>query len=118
VITLYGIKNCDTVKKARKWLDNHSIDYRFHDFREDGLDADMVQHWLDELGWETLVNKRSTTWKQLSEEARVGMDASAAKLAIMTQPTLIKRPLLDTGRERITGFAADKYQAIFIQHTL
>lgn len=118
MITLYGIKNCDTVKKARKWLDTHNIDYRFHDFREDGLEADLVQQWLDELSWETLVNKRSTTWKQLSEEARTTMDAVTAKTTIMAQPTLIKRPLLDTGQERITGFAADKYQAIFVQHTL
>jgi Spx/MgsR family transcriptional regulator len=118
VIILYGIKNCDTVKKARKWLETHNIDFRFHDFREDGLEADMVQQWLDELGWETLVNKRSTSWKQLSEDARTAMDTSAAKAAILAQPTLIKRPLLDTGKERITGFSADKYRTIFGQHTL
>ena len=118
MITLYGIKNCDTVKKARGWLDQHGIDYRFHDFREDGLDAAAVEKWLEELGWEQLVNKRSTTWKQLSPEARESMDASSAKAAILEAPTLIKRPLLDTGHDRFTGFKADQYQTIFNQHTL
>ena len=70
MITLYGIKNCDTVKKARTWLDQHGVDYTFHDFRTDGLSQDQLQSWLDELGWETLVNRRSTTWKQLDQEAQ------------------------------------------------
>ncbi len=118
MITLYGIKNCDTVKKARKWLDQHRIDYRFHDFREDGLDAAAVEQWLAELGWEQLVNKRSTTWKQLSPEARENMDTASAKGAILEHPTLIKRPLLDTGHERFTGFKVDQYTSIFNQHTL
>ena len=118
MITLYGIKNCDTVKKARKWLDLHGIDHKFHDFRVDGLTDAAVQEWLDELGWEQLVNKRSTSWKQLSPEQRDNMDEAAAKAAILVQPTLIKRPLLDTGHQRTTGFSADKYQTLFNQHTL
>lgn len=118
MITLYGIKNCDTVKKARKWLDQHGVDYRFHDFREDGLDEDAVRGWLEELGWETLVNRRSTSWKALDEQTRQNMDTQTALSAIMEQPTLIKRPLLDTGHERFTGFSAASYQTIFNQHTL
>jgi arsenate reductase len=118
VITLYGIKNCDTVKKARKWLEAKGTDYRFHDFREDGLSADAVQAWLDELGWEQLLNKRSTSWKQLSLEARENMSSETARDAILQQPTLIKRPLLDTGQQRFTGFSAASYQTIFNQHTL
>ena len=118
MITLYGIKNCDTVKKARHWLDDNNIDYRFHDFREDGLDPVALAGWLKELGWEQLLNKRSTSWKQLSPEQRETMDARSAAEAVLTQPTLIKRPLLDTGNERFTGFSAANYQAIFNQHTL
>ena len=118
MITLYGIKNCDTVKKARKWLELHSVDYQFHDFRDDGLERDAVQAWLAELGWETLVNKRSTSWKALDEQQRESMDEASALAAILQQPTLIKRPLLDTGHERFTGFSADNYQKIFNRHTL
>ena len=118
MITLYGIKNCDTVKKARRWLDDHSIDYRFHDFRVDGLDPGALQEWMTELGWEQLVNRRSTTWKQLSPEARESMDEASAQSAVLEQPTLIKRPLLDTGHQRFVGFSADRYQTIFNQHTL
>ena len=118
MITLYGIKNCDTVKKARRWLDDQSIEYSFHDFREDGISAETVEKWLEELGWEQLVNKRSTSWKQLSPELRETMDASSAKAAILEQPTLIKRPLLDTGHDKFNGFSADRYRAIFSQHTL
>ena len=104
LITLYGIKNCDTVKKARKWLDLHGIEYRFHDFRADGLEPETVAGWLAELGWESLVNRRSTSWKALDPATREAMDNSSALAAIMAQPTLIKRPLLDTGHERFTGF--------------
>ena len=118
MITLYGIKNCDTVKKARKWLELHGVDYQFHDFRTDGLERDAVQAWLVELGWETLVNKRSTSWKALDEQQRESMDEASALTAILEQPTLIKRPLLDTGHERFTGFSADNYQKTFNRHTL
>ncbi|MFT6285271.1 MAG: Spx/MgsR family transcriptional regulator [Alcanivorax sp.] len=118
MVTLYGIKNCDTVKKARNWLDLQGIDYQFHDFREDGPDSKTINGWLQELGWETLVNKRSTTWKGLSPEQREAMDEKLALTAIMEQPTLIKRPLLDTGKERHTGFSVARYAEIFSRHTL
>lgn len=118
LIILYGIKNCDTVKKARQWLDTHAIEYRFHDFRDDGINSSQIHRWLDELGWETLINKRSTSWKALPDDARQNMDAATAADAIEKQPTLITRPLLDTGQERFTGFSATRYQTIFNQHTL
>ena len=118
VITLYGIKNCDTVKKARKWLDSHGVDYQFHDFREDGLEQEAVAIWLAELGWQNLVNKRSSSWKALDEQARQSMDEKSALAAILVQPTLVKRPLLDTGHERFTGFSAASYEKIFSTHTL
>ena len=118
MITLYGIKNCDTVKKARRWLDDHSIEYQFHDFRVDGLSAQAVAEWLDELGWETLVNKRSTSWKQLDPDTKDAMSTMTAKAVILAQPTLIKRPLLDTGHSISTGFSEASFDKIFTQHTL
>jgi len=118
LITLYGISNCDTVKLARRWLDAHGIEYRFHDFRADGIEPAQVRAWLDELGWETLVNRRSTSWKQLDAATRTGMDNQRALAAIMAQPTLVKRPLLDTGHQRHAGFTAADYQRLFRAHTL
>ena len=116
--TLYGIKNCDTVKKACKWLESHQIDYQFHDLRADGLSEEQVNSWLNELGWETVVNKRSTTWKQLTPEQRENMDNQSAVAIILEHPTLIKRPLLDTGSERHVGFKDTTYANIFQHHTL
>jgi arsenate reductase len=118
VITLYGIKNCDTVKKSRRWLEQHHIEYRFHDFREDGLSGEQLDGWLDELGWEAVVNRRSTTWKGLDTATRESMDSATARRVILENPTLIKRPLLDTGSERHLGFSAPAWQEIFAEHTL
>lgn len=113
--TLYGIKNCDRVKKARRWLDDQSIDYVFQDVRDEPLKPSALKQWVNELGWEQIVNKRSTTWKGLSESVRTGMDADAAVATILDQPTLMKRPLLDTGDVRYTGFSAKQYEDIFNQ---
>jgi Spx/MgsR family transcriptional regulator len=118
VITLYGIKNCDTVRKARRWLDEQGVDYRYHDFREDGLERDAVAAWLAELGWEQLVNRRSNSWKALDADTRDNMDNNRALDAILDTPTLVKRPLLDTGHERFTGFSDTSYRRIFNVHTL
>ena len=118
MITLYGIKNCDTVKKARRWLDDQGVDYAFHDFRQQGLTSAQVEAWLAELGWQDLVNRRSTSWKSLDEQTRESMDETGALAAILEQPTLIKRPLLDTGKQRFVGFSAASYEKIFSQHTL
>ena len=112
-VTLYGIPNCDTVKKARTWLEQAGINYDFHDFRKDGLSKEQVVAWIDELGWETLLNKRSTSWKALDEDLRSNMDASAALTTILESPTLIKRPLLDDGKARKVGFKAADYENIF-----
>ena len=113
MITLYGIKNCDTVKKARQWLADNNLEYHFHDFRVDGISASSVTQWLTEMGWDTLVNKRSTTWKQLDAAVREDMNNDSAQVAILAQPTLIKRPLLDTGEACHVGFKADTYATIF-----
>ena len=116
--TLYGIKQCDTVKKACTWLKDHDIDFRFHDFRTDGLTEQQLRNWVQELGWQTLLNKRSTTWKQLTDETRDAMDESTAIATMLAHPTLIKRPLLDTGNERLVGFTPTSYEQLFIRHTL
>lgn len=111
--TLYGIKNCDTVKKARRWLDDQQVNYAFHDFREQGLTEAQVKQWVQELGWETLVNKRSTTWKALAADVRDTLDNDSVVAVILANPTLIKRPLLDNGNKRDVGFSDKQYQALF-----
>ena len=116
--TLYGIKNCDTIKKARKWLDTNAVDYRFHDFRVDGVDKDQLIGWLKTLGWQTVVNKRSTTWKQLDTSIRDNMNEATAVAAILENPTLIKRPVLETGQDCLIGFKQQEYGALFKLHTI
>lgn len=111
--TLYGIKNCDTVKKARDWLAQQGIAYQFHDFRVDGLSEAKIHLWIAELGLEKLVNKRSTTWKELDEARKNHFDEHSAAAIIAAHPTLIKRPLLDTNGGRHVGFKEAQYQDIF-----
>ena len=110
MITLYGIKNCDTVKKARRWLESNDTPYQFHDFRADGLTQEQVENWAQQLGWETLVNKRSTTWKQLDETQRTTMDNSSSITAMVQHPTLIKRPVLESDGEILVGFKPEQYE--------
>lgn len=112
MLTLYGIKNCDTVKKARQWLSNHQREYRFHDFRVDGLDAALLQSWIKELGWEALINKRGTTWRQLPETVRDTLSENTAIAVMLENPAIIKRPVLDTGKERIIGFSELEYSKL------
>jgi Spx/MgsR family transcriptional regulator len=114
MLTLYGIANCDTIKKARRWLDDRGIDYRFHDYRKDGIDKAQLQAWADELGWENLLNRRGTTWRRLSEAERQGLDQKRAVRLLMQYPSMIKRPLLDTGSQRLLGFDADRYQQVLL----
>lgn len=111
--TLYGIKNCDTVKKARTWLEQHNVDYRFHDFRADGLTEAQVSTWIAELGLDTLVNRRSTTWKELDDATKASFSTTTAPAIISAHPTLIKRPLLDNGKQKHLGFKDAEYAAIF-----
>lgn len=118
MITLYGIPNCDTVRKARRWLDDNAIEYTFVDFREEPVGADTVERWFAALGWENVINRRSTTWKQLDPADRDSMDEGSARDAVLEHPTLVKRPVLDTGKELHVGFSAGHYQDLFKQHTL
>jgi arsenate reductase (glutaredoxin) len=113
MITLYGIKNCDTVKKARTWLEQNKVDYQFHDFRADGLSETKVKTWIAEIGLENLVNKRSTTWKELDEATKTNFSEANAATVISENPTLIKRPLLDNGKHKYVGFKDTEYTKIF-----
>ncbi|HEY7886571.1 MAG TPA: ArsC family reductase [Cellvibrionaceae bacterium] len=111
---LYGIKNCDTVKKARAWLNERSVSYHFVDFRSDGINVAQVSQWIDTIGLEQLLNKRSTTWKNLSEaERQQALSPKQAGALIVANPTLIKRPLLETGKHTTTGFKPADYAALF-----
>ncbi len=115
IITLYGIKNCDTVKKARRWLDDQQIDYRFHDYRSDGLDLPLLRTFVDELGWEALLNTRGTTWRRLDEAQRAGITTADAAMALMLEmPAIIKRPLLCApGKPMLLGFTGSSYELYF-----
>lgn len=112
MITLYGIKNCDTVKRARTWLDKNKFSYQFHDFRADGINAQQVKAWVAELGWESLINKRSTTWKTLGASLKASLNDETIVDVILESPTLIKRPLLDTGTSRTVGFKISEYEEL------
>jgi Spx/MgsR family transcriptional regulator len=113
MITLYGIANCDTMKKARAWLGRHGVAYAFHDYKKSGIDETLVRGWVAELGWETLVNRRGTTWRRLPESAREGIDAESAVRLMVENPSLIRRPVLDTGEARQVGFSEDLYRELF-----
>ncbi|EEQ09279.1 Arsenate reductase and related [Yersinia mollaretii ATCC 43969] len=116
-LRLYGIKNCDTIKKARRWLEEQGIAYQFHDYRVDGLSDEHLQGFIDKLGWEPLLNTRGTTWRKLPEAQRAGItDAQSAKVLMLAQPAIIKRPLLAAANgEMLLGFNIENYQS-FIQH--
>ena len=108
---LYGIKNCDTVKKARKWLDEQGIDYEFHDFKKDGLQSELLFRWEQAVGWETLLNRRGTTWRKLPEDVRDTIDAQSAHEIMLENPSIIKRPVVENGGNVRVGFSADEWSA-------
>ena len=103
-ITVYGLANCDTVKKARKWLDSRRISYRFHDFKKGGLTQDRAAEWIAELGVEKVVNKRGTTWRKLDPAIQESVTAESAPAILASQSSLVKRPVIDLGEMRLIGF--------------
>ncbi|KQN33192.1 ArsC family transcriptional regulator [Sphingomonas sp. Leaf38] len=111
-VQLYGIANCDTMKKARRWLDDHGVSYVFHDYKKTGADAALVRHWVETLGWETVLNRAGTTFRKLPEADRVDLDASKAIALMLAQPSMIKRPILDTGETLLAGFDPKRYEAV------
>lgn len=108
---VYGIKNCDTVKKARKWLNEHGIQHEFHDFRDQGLNPIQLRTWVAQLGWQHLVNKRSATWRALPQESKQNINESLAIFLMEEHPTLIKRPVLETEEHTLVGFSEKHYKA-------
>ena len=111
--TLYGIRNCDTIKKARRWLEENGIEYRFHDVRTDGITRADLQHWMQSLDWEDLLNRRGTTWRKLPESVRNSISKTSATNIMLDNPAIIKRPVLARGDKLYLGFSVDSYQSIF-----
>ena len=108
-VVLFGIKNCDSVKTARVWLDDKQIEYRFHDYRVDGLTAALLQQFIDALGMEALLNQRSTSWRQLSDEQKHDLTPDKVRQLLLDNPTLIKRPILAIGEQWLVGFNPAQY---------
>jgi len=108
-VTLYGFASCDTVKKARKWLEANGVAHEFFDYRKDRLDPEIVDGWFGRAGWEAVLNRNSATFKELPDERKSGIDAARAKTMILAETNLIKRPVLDTGKTLLFGFKADAY---------
>jgi arsenate reductase (glutaredoxin) len=108
-ITIYGIKNCDTMKKARAWLDSRGVAYGFHDYKIEGIAKDTLMHWRDELGWETLLNRAGTTFRKLPEADKEGLNERKALALMLAQPSMIKRPVLDLGGKLLVGFKPEIY---------
>ncbi|MBN1239921.1 MAG: ArsC family reductase [Gammaproteobacteria bacterium] len=107
--TIYGIRNCDTIKKARAWLDNHGVEYRFHDYKAEGVDRKRLERWCRKVGWETLLNRAGTTYRKLPEADRTGIDQTKAVGLMLAQPSMIKRPVLEIGERVIVGFKPAVY---------
>ena len=113
MITVYGIKNCDSVKKARKWLQTHSLDYQFIDLRKDGIDTDTLALWIKQVGWEVILNKRGTTWRNLDTEQQQSVNQTNIVDLLQANPTLIKRPVLDVDGIISVGFTSESYDQLF-----
>ena len=113
MITLYGIPNCDTVKKARVWLTEHAIDYQFHDFKKQGVPQPQIGAWLGQLGWEIVINRKGTAWRKLDDSVREGVTDAASALAVaLAQPSVIKRPVVQWADGTVTvGFAPERFAA-------
>ncbi|MGA0025049.1 MAG: ArsC family reductase [Burkholderiales bacterium] len=114
-IVLYGIRNCDTMKKARAWLDAHEVEHVFHDYKSAGIDAERLQRWCNELGWETLLNRAGTTFRKLPEADRLNLDERKAIRLMLAQPSMIKRPVLVAGKQLLAGFKSELYESALLQ---
>ncbi|MBD1550466.1 ArsC family reductase [Pseudomonas typographi] len=108
---LYGIKACDTMKKARTWLDEHRVAYSFHDYKTQGIAREHLQRWCQEHGWETVLNRAGTTFRKLDDAAKADLDQAKAIELMLAQPSMIKRPVLDLGERTLIGFKPDRYAA-------
>jgi arsenate reductase (glutaredoxin) len=109
-ITIYGIKNCDTMKKARAWLDKRGVAYAFHDYKTEGIEKAQLEHWSKAAGWETLLNKAGTTFRKLPDRDKEGITEKKAIALMLAQPSMIKRPVLDVGGKLTVGFKPEIYE--------
>jgi len=109
---IYGIRNCDTMKKARGWLEAHGVTFEFHDYKLSGIDRAKLESWAAVVGWETLLNRAGTTFRKLPETAKAGLTEARAIKLMLEQPSMIKRPVLERGRTLLVGFSEDRYSAI------
>jgi arsenate reductase len=112
-VTIYGIKNCDTMKKARAWLDSHGVAYAFHDYKAEGIDAARLKGWAGKIGWEVLLNRAGTTFRALPDADKQGIDQNKAIALMQAQPSMIKRPVLDRDGELTVGFKPEIYEKAF-----
>jgi arsenate reductase (glutaredoxin) len=110
-VTIYGIKNCDTMKKARAWLDGHGVAYDFHDYKAAGIERGRLEDWAKAVGWETLLNRAGTTFRKLPDADREGLTEAKAIALMLEQPSMIKRPVLDLGGKLLVGFKPESYEA-------
>jgi Spx/MgsR family transcriptional regulator len=112
-ITIFGIKNCDTMKKARAWLEQHGVDYVFHDYKTEGIQRERLVQWCKKVGWETLLNRAGTTFRKLPESEKARVDARKAMELMLEQPSMIKRPVLELGGGKLlVGFAPENYSTM------
>ena len=112
-VTIYGIKACDTMKKARAWLDEHGVGYAFHDYKASGIDRDKLKEWIKAVGWETLLNRAGTTFRKLPEDDKLDLTEAKAIALMAAQPSMIKRPVLETAKGLLVGFKPEAYGARF-----
>ncbi|OZB36595.1 MAG: ArsC family reductase [Halothiobacillus sp. 14-56-357] len=117
MMTLFGIPQCDTVKKARVWLTDHGVDYQFHDYKLAGVPEELLERWLSEFGWETVINRRGTSWRRLPEAERNAMTTATARAAALSNPSLIKRPVLVSDQFTLIGFDPEQWQKSLTQAT-
>jgi len=113
MIVIYGIKNCDTMKKARTWLDGHKISYAFHDYKAAGIDREQLEKWAGALGWEVLLNRAGTTFKKLPDKDKGSLTEKKAIALMLAQPSMIKRPVLQKGAKLMVGFKPETYEKFF-----
>src|SRR5215469_5824632 len=112
-VTIFGIKNCDTMKKARAWLDGHKVDYDFHDYKSEGIDRPTLEGWVKKLGWDVLLNRAGTTFRKLPDADKEGLNEKKAIALMLAQPSMIKRPVLEAKGKLTVGFRPEDYKKLF-----
>ena len=113
MVRLYGIPNCDTMKKARQWLSDNGVAYAFHDYKKEGVDEQRLRGWVKQVGWETLLNRRGMMWRKLDDDVKAGIDEASAIRVMLETPSIIKRPVLESGKTLQVGFKESEYAALF-----